>query len=90
MKTQRCSPQLDSLIYSVKILEEKLFVESDFGYGKNAVINCENNIAKQLQFLLDAIPCVENGDFEENLKAMNTAVMNINSLLRKRIELKKI
>lgn len=89
LKTRRSSQQLDSLIYSVKKLEEKLSVESDFGYGKSAVINCENNIARQIQFLLDTVPCVENGDFEENLKAMNTAVMNINSLLRRRIELKK-
>lgn len=89
LKTRRSSHQLDSLMYSVKKLEEKLSVESDFGYGKNTVINCENNIARQIQFLLDTVPCVENGDFEENLKAMNTAVMNINSLLRKRIELKK-
>ncbi|MEE1195382.1 MAG: serine/threonine-protein kinase [Lachnospiraceae bacterium] len=89
LKTRRSSKQLDSLMYSVKKLEEKLSVESDFGYGKSAVINCENNIARQIQFLLDTIPCVENGDFEENLKAMNTAVMNINSLLRRRIELKK-
>lgn len=89
LKTRRSSHQLDSLIYSVKKLEEKLSVESDFGYGKSAVINCENNIAIQIQFLLDTVPCIENGDFEENLKAMNTAVMNINSLLRRRIELKK-
>ncbi len=89
LKTRRSSKQLDSLMYSVKKLEEKLSVESDFGYGKSVVINCENNIARQLQFLLDTAPCIENGDFEENLKAMNTAVMNINSLLRKRIELKK-
>lgn len=89
LKTRRSSHQLDSLIYSVKKLEEKLSVESDFGYGKSAVINCENNIARQIQFLLDTVPCIENGDFEENLKAMNTAVMNINSLLRRRIELKK-
>lgn len=89
LKTRRSSHQLDALMYSVKKLEEKLSVESDFGYGKSAVINCENNIARQIQFILDTVPCVENGDFEENLKAMNTAVMNINSLLRKRIELKK-
>lgn len=89
LKNRRNSYQLDSLVYSVKKLEEKLSVESDFGYGKNAVINCENNIARQIEFLLDTVPCVENGDFEENLEAMNTAVMNINSLLRKRTELKK-
>lgn len=89
LKARRNSKQLDSLIYSVKKLEEKLSVESDFGYGKSSVINCENNIARQIQFLLDTAPCIENDDFEKNIKAMNTAVMNINSLLRKRIELKK-
>lgn len=89
VKARRSSKQLDSLIYAVKKLEEKLSVESDFGYGKSAVINCENNIARQIQFLFDTVPCVENGDFEENLQAMNVAVMNINSLLRRRIELKK-
>jgi len=89
LKMHRNSKQLDSLIYAVKKLEEKLSVESDFGYGKSTVINCENNIARQIQFLLDTVPYVENGDFEENLKEMNIAVMNVNSLLRKRIELKK-
>ena len=89
LKTRRNSKQLDSLIYSVKKLEEKLSVESDFGYGKGSVINCENNIARQIQFLLDTVSCIENGDFEENLKEMNTVVTNINSLLRRRNELKK-
>lgn len=89
LKARKNSKQLDSFIYAVKKLEEKLSVESDFGYGKSAVINCENTIAQQIQFLVDAAPHVENGDFEENLKAMNTAVMNVNALLRRRIELKK-
>ena len=77
------------LMTYIKKLEEKLSVESDFGYGKGSVINCENNIARQIQFLLDTVSCIENGDFEENLKEMNTVVTNINSLLRRRNELKK-
>ena len=89
VKTHNSSKQLDSLIYAIKKLEEKLSVESDFGYGQNAVISCENNIARQIQFLVDIAPCVETGDFEENIKAMNTAIMNINSLLRRRMVLKK-
>lgn len=89
VKKRSSSKQLDSLIYAVKRLEEKLSVESDFGYGNKAVIHCENNIANQLQFLLDTVSCVENGNFEQNLDAMSTAVTNINSLLRKRTELKK-
>ncbi|MDO4345547.1 MAG: protein kinase [Eubacteriales bacterium] len=89
LKAHTSNKKLDALLYAVKRLEEKLSVESDFGYGKGAVISCENDIARQLQFLIDTIPNVENGDLEENLNLMSTAVMNINSLLRKRIELKK-
>lgn len=89
VRVRNNSKQLESLIYAVKKLEEKLSVESDFGYGKGAVINCENNIAQQIQFLLEVSKHIEDGDFEENINAMNMAVANINSLLRKRIELKK-
>lgn len=89
LKIQRSSQQLDSLIYSIKKLEEKLSVESDFGYGESTVIDCENNIAKQIEFLLDNVSGIENGDFEENIKKMNVCVMNINSLLCRRSELKK-
>lgn len=90
VKMRRNSKQLDSLIYAIKKLEERLSIESDFGYGKSSVIYCENNIARQMQFLLDTAPHIENGNFDENLKAMNVAVANINSLLRRRTELKKI
>lgn len=88
LKIRKSSKQLDSLIYEVKKLEEKLSIESEFGYGKCAVINCENDIAQQIQFLLDTVPCIENGDFKKKIMVMNTAVMNINSLLRRRTELK--
>ena len=83
------SKDINSLLTSVKRLEEKLSVESDFGYGKNNVINCENNIARQLQYLLDSVPYISTGNMSENIAEMNKAVFNINSLLRKRIELKK-
>ena len=89
VKTGTDSGTLDSLAHAVKMLEERLAVESDFGYGKNDVINCENNIAKQIQFLLDTIPYMEKGDLDENINAMNGAIANINFLLRKRMELKK-
>lgn len=83
------SKDINALLTSVKRLEEKMSVESDFGYGKNNVINCENNIARQLQYLLDSIPYISTGNMSENIAEMNKAVLNINSLLRKRIELKK-
>ena len=77
------------MLTSVKRIEEKLSVESDFGYGKNNVISCENNIARQLQYLLDSVPYISTGNVSENIAELNKAVLNINSLLRKRIELKK-
>ena len=81
--------QLDPLLCAVKRLKEKLSVESDFGYGNDAVIACENNIAKQLRSLVDMVSKVENDDSEESINAMNRAVMNVNSLLQRRIELKR-
>lgn len=89
IKLQINDKQLDSLIYSVNIIEEKLSVESDFGYGNNAVINCENNIAHQIQYLVDAAKNINSANFELELKDMKTAIANINSLLRRRTELKK-
>jgi hypothetical protein len=82
--------ELDALIRNVKKLEEKLSVESDFGYGRSAVIECENSIAKQLQFLRDALPYIENGNLGENISKMNTAATNVANLLRQRTELKKL
>jgi len=89
LKQRRSGKELDALIYAVKKLEEKLSVESDFGYGKGAIIECENNIARQLQFLNDVLPSVETGNFIENIEKMNTAVKNIANLLKRRTELKK-
>ena len=89
LKARTNDKRLDTVLYAAKRVKEKLSVESDFGYGKDIVINCENNIAMQLQFLLDIIPAADNGNIEENMKAINTAISNINSLLRKRTELKR-
>ena len=89
IKTLSNSRKLDSLLHAVNRLKEKLYVESDFGYGNDAVIACENSIAGQLGFLTDAVGKLENNDCEERINAMNKAVMNINSLLQRRIELKR-
>lgn len=89
IKQRQNNQDLNTLIYAVKCLEEKLAIESDFGYGNNAVINCENNIARQLQFLIDTVQDIEAGNFIENIKIMNETVNNVSSLLRRRMELKK-
>lgn len=74
---------------SVKRLEERLSVESDFGIGKPSVIKCENEIAKQLQYILENVPNITSGDVYANTNELSKAVTNINSLMRKRIELKR-
>lgn len=81
--------ELKKFISSVKRLEERLSVESDFGYGKPSVINCENEIARQLQYILESVPYITSGDMSANIMELNKALTNINSLLRKRTELKK-
>lgn len=81
--------ELDDLISFVKRLEEKLSVESDFGCGKGAVIDCENNISVQLQVLVHSVTDIEVGDFDKNLRDLSVTVSHINSLLQQRTELKK-
>lgn len=89
LKLRRNCQTIDSLVYSTKKLEEKFFVESDFGYGKRDVIECENKISKKIQVLLDNVSHIEDNDFEENIKEMNIIIININSLLQRRSELKR-
>jgi serine/threonine protein kinase len=88
-KQRRSGKELDALVFTAKKLEEKLSIESDFGYGKAAITNCENNIAKQLQFLQDVVSSIEVGNLNENISKMNSAITNINSLLIRRREMKK-
>lgn len=89
IQPQRRIKELDVLIYTIKCLEEKLSVESDFGYGNYDVIDCENNITRQLQFLKDAAKDIETGNIAENIKVINSTVLEVNTLLQKRTELKK-
>lgn len=81
--------EFNILFISLKRLEERVSVESDFGYGNNRVISCENDIAIQLQLLRDLIFNIERGDIMENIHAMSTIISNVNYLLCRRIELKK-
>lgn len=81
--------EINTLLIKAKRIEEKLSVESDFGYGENTVINCENNIARQLRYMLDLVPYISTDNMSENISELNKMILNINSLLKKRMELKK-
>ena len=70
-------------------MEEKVSVESDFGYGDRFVIDCEINIIKQLQFILKQISQMEKDTLEKKIKEIHVAVINIDDLLQERTILKK-
>lgn len=89
MKQRQNDKELDTLIYAIKYLEEKLSVESDFGYGGDAVIDCENDISHKLQFIKEKALNVEKGNIIDNINVLNETVSEINFLLARRRELKK-
>jgi len=57
-KNNREDSHLDSLIFPVKRLSEKFSIESEFGCGNADVINCENDIARQIELLSDYLPYI--------------------------------
>ena len=87
-KYENCK-EWNALIYSVKCQEERLSTESDFGYGNDKVIKCENDIYQQFQCLLDTVQNVGNDDFRENVSALHIVIKDIDYLLQKRTELKR-
>lgn len=91
IKSQRKDTKISSIVISIKSLEEKLYIESEFGIGKTEVIRCENEIASKLQFLSDAVTEFEKDDCRaEKTEIIKETVDNINFLLRRRTELKRI
>lgn len=80
---------LSKLIYAIKCLQEKMDVESDFGYGNDEVIACENEIIQHFQLLLNMAMNIDKGDIDENIQNLNMVIVNAKSLLMKRAALKK-
>lgn len=75
---------------AVHSIYERLKNESDFGSGKDAVINCENEIADCLDAIEAAIPALSSA--ETNAEATATIEANCNKIMGKlkiRVELKK-
>lgn len=81
--------ELHEFIHSVECLKEKLYSESDFGYGNTNVIDCEKEIESHLMDLIDEVPHILTGDVTKNINRLNTVVIKINALLLVRCELKK-
>ena len=75
---------------AVHSVYERLKNESDFGSGKDAVINCENEIAACLDAIEAAIPALSSA--ETNAEATATIETNCTKIMGKlkvRMELKK-
>lgn len=89
-KTSIKNKELNSLIDDVNQLEERLSVESDFGYGNEIVIDCENDIKNHIEIVLNLATNIEDESYKENIKLISTEILTINDLLYKRTEFKKI
>ena len=76
--------QILKVIDKIKYLEERLKVESHFGLGNKMVIDIENEIAKELYFIQNALE-KENIQEDELLRSLSV----INELLTQRSEIKK-
>ena len=75
---------------AVHSVYERLKNESDFGSGKDAVINCENEIAACLDAIEAAIPALSSAETNAEAKAtIETNCTKIMGKLKVRMELKK-
>ena len=81
--------ELDQIIYRIKIIEEQLSVESDFGYGDSELILCENEISKNLNQLMHMAGNIHGSVLHEDITMMYKAISEINVQLRKRQELER-
>ena len=77
-------------LQAVKLLTERLRTESAFGEGSNAVANCENEIAANLDKIQRAIPGLRNADsLEDANESIEILCQRSMAKLKIRIEMKK-
>ncbi len=82
--------EIDNIIYEIKIIEEHLCWESNFGYGNDSITKCENVISNNLKQLEDAIEYLKRGITRERINIIYDLILEINLQLEKRQELEKI
>ena len=88
-KLQEDNPEIEELKRMGQRLVEKLSVESDFGYGKKEVIECETDIYVKLSYIKETIPRISREMNKEDYDGVKEAFSDIISMLRKRSEMKK-
>lgn len=72
----------------VKRLEERLKVETEFGYGNRSVIHLENNISTHLIDMKKLVSNLE-ADGEVPISELGNYTLKINELLHRRMEMKR-
>ncbi|WP_068675038.1 hypothetical protein [Oceanobacillus sp. Castelsardo] len=80
--------QLKPLVEKVKRLEERLKIETDFGYGNRSVIHLENDISTYLINIKKQLSNLEASD-AVSISEIENHVLKINELLHRRTELKR-
>lgn len=74
----------------IRLLDEKLMYESDFGYGGEAVTGCENEIAQRLSSLQNMLKELPGNDtFPEKLERVGESADRISELMTRRTEMMK-
>ena len=89
LKQKNKSSEFQKIEKKARQLKEKLASETKFGRGNSSVIKCENDIANQMQYLVELIADIEKGNVERSLPGVQSALTNLDNLLAKRTELQK-
>ncbi len=81
---------IEKLSHKMKILQEKLSIESDFGYSNKSITDCENEIAHLLDHLYNMANALTSDEkmmvYQSNI---NECISRIQALLNQRTEMKK-
>jgi uncharacterized membrane protein YfbV (UPF0208 family) len=72
----------------VKRLEERLKMETEFGYGNRSVIHLENDISTHLIEMKKLVSNLEAGR-EVSISELENSALKVNELLQRRVELKR-
>lgn len=89
-KSKIRTPDIDNLGYKIKVLEEKLKSESDFGCSNRVVTDCENEIAHLFNSIYNAVGKLNSDDeLNEYQNKIENNIIQVQGLLKQRRELKK-
>lgn len=74
----------DLLLYRVKVIDEELSVETNFGYGDDELTLCENSINQLLDKLLDYTEKIDETDYQIGINQIFRIVSQVEEALEQR------